>query len=370
MKVIVDVDDQLFSIEVLPSDTVWTLKCRIYENMDFRKHYYDTKGIHPVGPDDQQLWMPSGGRLLDDCERSLESYSCRDGSSLLLEIRELSDGLSIFRRLLSVYRKGNNRQKGDEEEEKEEEEEEDDDENEEESHSPLTLNITPISWVKHGSVHIHEVRSIRFISEEVDVRHLMSWMHYVIHSMTSLKELDLSWNELIGQKGYIQITKELKGNTSLKAIYLSGCQIGLEGATQIGKMLNKNCHLTTLDLFGNYDIGNEGTIRIAEGLETNTSLKTLNMSWCGIGSKGVIGIGKMLMKNSSLITLIIRENDGIEDVGWIQITEALEVNTTLKTLDYTFDERLMPPNVHDRMDCLLLRNCTRQGQEKTIQMKQ
>jgi Ran GTPase-activating protein (RanGAP) involved in mRNA processing and transport len=54
---------------------------------------------------------------------------------------------------------------------------------------------------------------------------------------------------------------------------------------------------------GNGEIGDEGAIRIAEGLEKNTSLKKLDLRDCEIGVRGAKRIGEMLEKNASLVEI-------------------------------------------------------------------
>lgn len=60
-------------------------------------------------------------------------------------------------------------------------------------------------------------------------------------------------------------------------------------------------------------------------------MKTLNISWNGLGKDGAIGISKALTVNRTLLTLDITNNRfGAEDVGFI--IKGLQQNETLRTI--------------------------------------
>eukprot|EP01028_Stygiella_incarcerata_P001051 TRINITY_DN1164_c0_g2_i1.p1 TRINITY_DN1164_c0_g2~~TRINITY_DN1164_c0_g2_i1.p1 ORF type:complete len:344 (+),score=61.68 TRINITY_DN1164_c0_g2_i1:35-1066(+) len=301
MKIKVNVEwySKQFSIDVLPSDTVWALKWKIYENEGIRK--YCKSHLYPA-PDDHVLRDENRGVKLDDCERSLESYSIHEGSELSCEKRDL---YLSFNALLNGFRK-------------------------KKSHLPLA-GFTPFSLVKHGSMHMHEVRSIQWqLGRRNQFDHIESLIHCVCHSIQSLKELNLCNNNgRIGDKGCIQIAEILEANTSLKMIDLSYCEIGTPGAIRIGQMLDRNSSLMNLILQGNPRIGDDGCIRIAQALETNTSMKKLNLRHCGIGTVGTESISQMLEKNSCLEILDLSYNSRIGDEGCIRVAQALEINTSI-----------------------------------------
>eukprot|EP01028_Stygiella_incarcerata_P004576 TRINITY_DN2007_c1_g2_i5.p1 TRINITY_DN2007_c1_g2~~TRINITY_DN2007_c1_g2_i5.p1 ORF type:complete len:573 (-),score=126.82 TRINITY_DN2007_c1_g2_i5:169-1887(-) len=304
MKVKVNTPHGCFIIEVLPSDSVWTLKCKLYENAGIQKCHNRHGRCLPLSPDDQELVAKGHTTfLLDDCERSLESYSIHEGSSIACKRRE-SGYEQSFHSLVNVYRK-----KG------------------------IRATVTPVSLVKHVSIHSHEVRSIRLELQVYSSFRMKLLIDYVIHSIVFLKELDLSGNDEFGDEGWIRIAKALETNTSLKILDLSYCKIGSAVAIGISQMLEKNSSLVNLDLSWNDRIGDEGLSQIAKVLETNTSLKALELSWCRIGSAASIRIAQMLKKNSFLLILDLSWNRDIEDKGWSRIAEALENNNSLKTLE-------------------------------------
>eukprot|EP01028_Stygiella_incarcerata_P004572 TRINITY_DN2007_c1_g1_i1.p1 TRINITY_DN2007_c1_g1~~TRINITY_DN2007_c1_g1_i1.p1 ORF type:complete len:507 (-),score=112.39 TRINITY_DN2007_c1_g1_i1:150-1502(-) len=186
--------------------------------------------------------------------------------------------------------------------------------------------------MKHGSIHFHEVRSIRLELRGTPISRTMSMLDYMICSMPSLKELDLSHSRSMRNEGCIRIAEGLKSNVSLKKLHLVDCGIGAEGAIKMAQMLEKNSSLATLDLSWNNYIGDKGCVGIAKVLETRTSLKKLRLRDCGIGSDGAISIAQMLAKNYSLLTLDLSKNGRIGDEGCIQIAQRLETNASLKEL--------------------------------------
>eukprot|EP01028_Stygiella_incarcerata_P004198 TRINITY_DN1893_c0_g3_i2.p2 TRINITY_DN1893_c0_g3~~TRINITY_DN1893_c0_g3_i2.p2 ORF type:complete len:103 (-),score=38.72 TRINITY_DN1893_c0_g3_i2:172-480(-) len=73
----------------------------------------------------------------------------------------------------------------------------------------------------------------------------------------------------------------------------------------------------------------------------------------------------MLEKNSYLLSLDLEENRSVGDEGWIRIAEALEINTSLKTLSrYNASKEITK-----RIDTLLLRNRSQSKKETDTQMK-
>jgi Ran GTPase-activating protein (RanGAP) involved in mRNA processing and transport len=155
----------------------------------------------------------------------------------------------------------------------------------------------------------------------------------LLKTTVSLEELNLLFDNWIGDVAASLIAEGLEKNTSLKVLNLEGCGISDEGAKRIGQMLEMNGTLIHLNLEENYSIGDEGAIRIAEGLEMNTSLKILDLEGCQIGSKGAKRIGEMLEMNGTLIHLNLEGNRVIGDEGAIRIAEGLEKNTSLKILN-------------------------------------
>eukprot|EP01028_Stygiella_incarcerata_P000713 TRINITY_DN1109_c0_g1_i2.p2 TRINITY_DN1109_c0_g1~~TRINITY_DN1109_c0_g1_i2.p2 ORF type:complete len:332 (-),score=66.04 TRINITY_DN1109_c0_g1_i2:2064-3059(-) len=307
-----------FNVDVLPTDTVWTLKWKIYhnENMwDCYTHPWDD--IFPLGPDDQVLQV-FGGETLDNCERSLDSYSIEEGSEILCDDTSWrKEEEKSFRRILKVFRKAR-------------------------TSSLILTGVTSVSWVKHASLHVHEVRfiNLKFLAKMLStisgsILHARPMMHCMIHGFPSLKKMDLSSNQLVADEEWIRFAEGLETNTSLKTLDISWCHISVEAGIRIGHMLTKNSSLEILNISGNGNIGDEGCLQISIGLINNYALRVLAFHKCRIGLRGAIGLGQMLVKNFFLEKLDLYSNDEIGDEGMARIAEGLEFNTGLKEICVT-----------------------------------
>ena len=93
----------------------------------------------------------------------------------------------------------------------------------------------------------------------------------------------------------------------------------------IGKSVVNN---TIIKELFKWNMNKMGSIAISKALEINTSLTTLDLSRNQIGKEGAIAISKALEKNTSLTTLDLWNNQiGKEEA--IAISKALEINTSL-----------------------------------------
>eukprot|EP01028_Stygiella_incarcerata_P008687 TRINITY_DN386_c0_g1_i6.p1 TRINITY_DN386_c0_g1~~TRINITY_DN386_c0_g1_i6.p1 ORF type:complete len:553 (-),score=124.59 TRINITY_DN386_c0_g1_i6:321-1979(-) len=153
----------------------------------------------------------------------------------------------------------------------------------------------------------------------------------MLEKNTSLLKLDLTYNEDIGVEGHSRIAEGLEKNASLMELNLERCSVCVEGARKVGEMLKKNASLISLNLTRN-PLGDEGMIHIADGLKRNSSLKKLVLEHCEIGAEGGKRIGEMLEENASLVKLILDKNSGIGNMGVIRVAKGLEINSSLKEL--------------------------------------
>eukprot|EP01028_Stygiella_incarcerata_P014523 TRINITY_DN977_c0_g2_i1.p1 TRINITY_DN977_c0_g2~~TRINITY_DN977_c0_g2_i1.p1 ORF type:complete len:214 (+),score=52.30 TRINITY_DN977_c0_g2_i1:166-807(+) len=176
---------------------------------------------------------------------------------------------------------------------------------------------------------------------------------------TSLLELDLSWNQGLADEGFARIAKGLETNTSLKKLVLRDCFIGPVGAEGIREMLKKNASLVKLDLTGNPAV----LVVIAEGLEMSRSLKELILSQCLIGMEEATILGEVLKKNNSLVKLSLERNPCFVDEGGIRIAEGLEMNTSLKMLYLPRDS--ISIRTEQRITDLLDRNRRQEDEDDT-----
>ncbi len=133
-------------------------------------------------------------------------------------------------------------------------------------------------------------------------------LNYITALLQNLTVLDLSRNS-ITRSGLSAFCKALSINTSLKRLSLDGCSLSLDDHEAIPQLLKKNTWLRYLDLSRNI-IGHAELSNICEALSTNTSLKTLNLSYCSLTISEANGAAlyQLLSKNKSLEELRLSAN--------------------------------------------------------------
>ena len=124
----------------------------------------------------------------------------------------------------------------------------------------------------------------------------------------------------------------MKNNKSVKVLNLEENSISDVGAFALSAMLMSNENLESLNLYFN-EIGNLGCSAFGEALKANGSrLKRLNMNMNNIGDDGLMKLASGLKSNTSLMELNLSGNN-IKHNGALALARALEdENTTLETL--------------------------------------
>ena len=175
----------------------------------------------------------------------------------------------------------------------------------------------------------------------------------------TLRRLNLSGNPDITDTGLSFIAKGLKRNNALKELKMSDvtAQGGKSLANAIATnsstalveldiddleitndsgpafvdMLQRSCALEEISFDFSPRLSDVGVSFIAEGLQKNTTVKSLSLADCNITSSGAKCIAEMLKVNNSLISLVISDN-AIRDEGVSDLAEALKMNKTLMYL--------------------------------------
>ena len=98
------------------------------------------------------------------------------------------------------------------------------------------------------------------------------------------------------------------------AINLHAKGLTAHDATVVAEILKSNTSVTTVVLFGNKEIGDEGAKALAEALKVNATVKGLFLFFCGIGDDGAAAIAEALRSNTSLTMLGLKDN-GIGEQG-------------------------------------------------------
>ncbi|XP_052445887.1 uncharacterized protein LOC127987559 [Carassius gibelio] len=148
-----------------------------------------------------------------------------------------------------------------------------------------------------------------------------------------LRELNLSWNKLLGDSG-VKHLSDLLMNTQFKLekLQLNCISITDEGCAALASAFNSN--LRELDLSRN-QIGDSGVTEISSLLRNSQTLQILRLSDCSISEEGYKALSSALRSNPShLIELDLTGNDPGES-GVKQLSDLLQdPNCQLKTLRF------------------------------------
>ena len=146
------------------------------------------------------------------------------------------------------------------------------------------------------------------------------------------KRVPIRFNIVGGRFNTVDVLRDLVNNTTLKELDLSWNDICLDWVKTISEGLKNNSTLTVFKLIGN-DIKDDGAKVISKALEGNTTLKELDLSWNFIGDKGAVAISRVL---EALTKLNLSYNAICYD-GAKALADTLKNNTTLKTLNLGYN---------------------------------
>ena len=136
----------------------------------------------------------------------------------------------------------------------------------------------------------------------------------------------------IGDDGIERLATVLQTNTTVKILDIGGnCGITVNGAKLLARVLTVNSSLEELGISFTR-IGDEGVAHIANALQTNITIKILDVSGCDISHKGAETLARTLAASNSLERLDISWTS-IGDEGVAHIANALQTNITMKAMD-------------------------------------
>ena len=151
---------------------------------------------------------------------------------------------------------------------------------------------------------------------------------------TTLKRLDLGGNDDLISSCAIAIANGLRENTALEELILDANPINTDGIIAIAQAVRLNSTLLTLSLEG-IMFDREAVYQFADALQSNnaTQLRDLNLNKNMIETTGAQRLAEALETNTTLRRLRLQHND-INDEGVMALSRVLSVhNTSLETLE-------------------------------------
>lgn len=164
----------------------------------------------------------------------------------------------------------------------------------------------------------------------------------VLHENTTLHELNLDFNPFIGCgeaiASMLSVNKTLKslglrGTKDLKCVFGGkgpGRQLGEGGVRSIAQALEKNSSLETLDLNGNR-CGDKGLRALAKMLKSNKTLTDLNL--CGVGIKHGFRYLCKVLESNEVLRLLHLGNHSFRGKQIGALGRVLANNQTLRCLN-------------------------------------
>ena len=153
-----------------------------------------------------------------------------------------------------------------------------------------------------------------------------------LHKTRKLTLLDLRGNDRVGDAGAKLLAEGLKTNRTVTTLDLSDCHISDEGLGNIAEVLKVNKTLQKLLLGLNPAITPIGAKKLSEALKKNKSLRSVSLYRCNVGDEGTVHLSEAIRHNTTLEFLSLFHNN-IGNEGGQQLVNALEQNDSLQKLE-------------------------------------
>ena len=147
------------------------------------------------------------------------------------------------------------------------------------------------------------------------------------------------WRCNIGDDGAAAVAEMLENGAPIMAlsyIDLMDNRIGPRGCEKLGEALSclkVPSKVVTLNLQYNDMIGCEGVMRLGEGLRSNNMLKQLHLSYCNVGADGALAIAQVLAFPNTLLKVVNLQGNQIGNDGLVRLSNGIRRTKTLTELN-------------------------------------
>ena len=163
---------------------------------------------------------------------------------------------------------------------------------------------------------------------------------------TSLNEIHVTgeYYKYLDDDVVTDISMAVRNNTIVKALTLTKCNIGSNGIVAIAESLLVNTSIEEVNLSYNESIGDEGIEEIATtALKSNSTITDLFLRSCDIGPIGALSLSHALQTNYTLTEINLAENDKIPEHTLSSIQRHLQNNSnpSKKTKKYQLSNDIL-----------------------------
>ena len=176
---------------------------------------------------------------------------------------------------------------------------------------------------------LNKLEKVVLCSNELDSESCAALSHLIPH-LCHLKTLHLSDNPNIGQGGSVSLIKSLIARSSLELLWLEETGISVEDCRALSELLLSSVSLKVLNI-GSNALLPEAVEPIIGGLNHNATLEWLNMNRSHVSLQNTISLASVLRTNHTLVYLGLGHCN-IDSDGACQLVSALCTNDTLQKL--------------------------------------
>lgn len=160
---------------------------------------------------------------------------------------------------------------------------------------------------------------------------------------TKVTSLSVPIDHMENDTGFTALAKALESNSSITNLYFDSqtlvndsSPISYIGAEALANMVGKNSSITELRLNGalpSSDINSNTMSIICKGLESNASIRIIDLNRNDFANAGATALAKVLQSHTTSINKLAIASNLIGDEGAIALAKAIRSNTTLAKID-------------------------------------